>query len=277
MTTPAPTVHTLNVADLAGGDMSERDVRELRSLLRHLASCSIGQSLLRVAVERRLVIRLVDLDELDWGARGMVGGYYSSSANLIAIAKRAGRDQQLSTLAHELQHFVDHSYGWSLGTVQCEVRANQTEALAIQQLALHASCYALTNTRARVHPEAIAETIRGTNLYRYNTEEPPRADGRVHPLVEASVLMPPAVLYAAGLGGGAGPIGAVSVAPMPPAALMRTVGGVGAAAASSAAGPAFAMAAPAGASAVTTAWIAEPVGACGAADRYNAAVRNAAW
>lgn len=267
MTAFSPQVRTLDVASLAGGDMDERDVNALRELLRHLASCSMGQMLLGVAVERRLVIRLVDLDELDWGARGMVGGYYSSAANLIAISKRVGHHQQLSTLAHELQHFVDHALGWDIGnTVQCEVRANQSQALVIQQLRLDAHCYGLANNGALLHPETIAEQIRGSNLYKYNKEEPPRYDGRVHPLLDAERLMPPMQPRAMPIGGGTGPIGAVAMS-----APMQSMAASAAASPLFAGGAAMASAAPAF-SRAETAWVREPEAPFGVGDRYSNAV-----
>jgi hypothetical protein len=202
------TERVLDVASLAGGDMDARATEELRSLLRQLASCRMGQLLLRVAVDHRLTIRYATGDELDWGARGQAAGAYWYGQRLIVLDARVQRDDLLATLAHELQHFVDDVYGWSSGTVQCEVRANQSEALVIRQLGLASHCYGLTDAGAIRHPEDIASRIRERPMYRSNTEEPLRIDGRVHPLLERHEVLPPAMLLARA-SSGTGRVGAV--------------------------------------------------------------------
>jgi hypothetical protein len=202
------TARVLDVTRLTGEDMDEAATGELRSLLRQLATAPMGQKLLRVAVDQRLTIRFATGDELDWGARGRAAGAYWYGQRRIVLDRRAQRDDVLATLAHELQHFVDDVHGWASGTIQCEVRANQSEALVIRQLALDAHCYGLTDAGALRHPEDIATIIRGRPMYRANTEEPLRIDGRVHPLLERHELLPPS-LAAQVVTGGSGRVGAV--------------------------------------------------------------------
>jgi hypothetical protein len=199
----------LDVERLAADDMDERATGELRALLRRLATAPMGQKLLRVAVDQRLTIRFATADVLDWGERGQAAGAYWYGQRLIVLDRHAPHDDLLSTLAHELQHFVDDVFGWASGTIQCEVRANQSEAIVIRQLGLDSRCYGLTDDRALRHPEDIAAIVRGRPMYRANTEEPLRIDGRVHPLLERHEVLPPVLSIAARTSGGLAPVGAV--------------------------------------------------------------------
>jgi hypothetical protein len=189
--TPARTYpRTLDVASLAAPDMRPHEVAKIRSLLTRLANCSMGQRLLDVAVEHRLVFRLATRQEL-MTSRGPSGGHYDSKDRSVVVSNDASPDWQVTTLAHELQHFVDHMLGWRVGTVQSEVRAQQTEALVIRQLGLNVSdCWALTRHHELRPPEAVADEVRNHPLYRGYPEEGIRHDGRVHPLLELHEVLP---------------------------------------------------------------------------------------
>jgi hypothetical protein len=206
---PFQTVHVLDVAQLAGGDMDADATESLRRLLRHLASCRMGQLLLRVAIEQRLVIRFGGRGELTRGS-GRAAGMYIADTRTLVIDGTQQHDEQLATLAHELQHFVDSVRGWSLGTVQCEVRAQQSEAQVIRELRLSARTWGLTSAGALRHPEDVANLVREHPLYRGNSEEPPRYDGRVHPLLDAHEVLPPMLSASAAVGSGGMRIGAVT-------------------------------------------------------------------
>ncbi|MCW2922419.1 MAG: hypothetical protein JWL76_2293 [Thermoleophilia bacterium] len=181
---------TLDVASLAAPDMRPHQVAKLRSLLTALAGCTMGQRLLDVAADRHLVFRLATRSEL-MTSRGPSGGHYASSSRSVVVSSDASRDSQITTMAHELQHFVDHMFGWQIGTVQSEVRAQQTEALVIRQLGLNVGdCWALTASHQFRPPEAIANEVRNHPLYRTYPEEGIRFDGRVHPLLELHEVLP---------------------------------------------------------------------------------------
>lgn len=191
---------TLDVAALAAVDQDARQISLLRSMLEQLASCEMGRKLLNVALDHRLTFRFGTARSLRDG-RGQFGGMYRSASNVIEVLDGADFEWQVMCLAHELQHFVDHMLGWTVGSVQGEVRARQTEALVIRQLRLRLASWALDAAGELVSPVAIAARVRRHPLYRTNSEELQRYDGRIHPLVDASELMPRGLTVASPSGG----------------------------------------------------------------------------
>ncbi|MCB0878522.1 MAG: hypothetical protein KDC46_06025 [Thermoleophilia bacterium] len=240
---PFQTVRVLDTSQLAAASMGSRAREHLRALLRELASCRMGQLLLRHAIDQRLVVRFAEGSELlRNGARA--AGFYHGRSRTLVLDDRLARDEQLVTLAHELQHFVDDVLDWPLGTIECEVRAQQTEALVIRQLRLRAHTWGLASNGQLRHPEDIAAKVRAHPLYANNRREPPSSDGRVHPLVEASELLPPMVSTStsAATTGGAMRVGAVAAVVAPNA--IAPTGSIGTAAATQAVTSALGAARP---------------------------------
>jgi hypothetical protein len=207
-TLPFQTIRVLDVEQVAARDMDVHDRERLRAQLRRLARCRTGQRLLRIAVDQRLVVRWAVGEELVRPG-GRAGGYYRSRARLLVLDREVDDDTQLATLAHELQHFVDEVLGWPLGTVQCEVRAQQTAGQVVRQLGLRAAVWGLTATGEVRHPEDIAEQVRAHPMYAFNPEEPPRGDDQLHPLLAAHEVLPPTCTVSSAAGAGGTRVGAV--------------------------------------------------------------------
>jgi hypothetical protein len=217
------TRHVLDVSTVVGEDMDEEQVDRVRKMLKRLATTSLGSQLLILASRNRVTIRIAPDRELRLEGRGIMGGLWLPAEREIRLRDVPDDNAMLTILAHEFQHFADNMLGWGSGNIDSEVRANQTESIIARELGVPDRSEARGPDGELDAPVAIAERLRRHKVYEFYKREPPRPDGRLHPLLTNAQLLPSSSPAMVPGGGGTGAIGRVgAVGPVQTQTVRRT-------------------------------------------------------